>query len=296
MENTKILIVEDELLIANTLQRKLVKMGYSIVDIVSSGQKAIEVAMEEQPDLVLMDIVIKGDMNGIETAQKLYNMTRIPIIFLTAYTDENTITEAESTGAYGYLVKPFQERELSTTIRMALKKHQETMKMEQLATTDSLTGILNRRFFLQQVNKELERSQRYGNPFSLLIVDIDHFKKVNDTYGHSAGDAVIIDVTKVIQKALRKVDILGRYGGEEFIIFLPETNYQNAIHVGERIRKTIEKTQTIYENKKIMCTISLGISNFHPNDKTFDDVFKRADTALYQAKNEGRNRVIYFSN
>ncbi|MCB1189088.1 MAG: diguanylate cyclase [Leptospiraceae bacterium] len=293
MDDIKILIVEDELLIATTLQRKLVKMGYSVVDIVSSGMKAIEVAIEKKPDLVLMDIVIKGDMNGIETASKLYDTTRIPVVFLTAYTDENTISKAEATGAYGYLIKPFQERELTTTIRMALKKHEETMKMEQLATTDSLTGIMNRRFFLQAIDKEIERTQRYGNRFSLIILDIDHFKKVNDTYGHSAGDEVIVSITQIVNKNLRKVDIFARYGGEEFIICLPETDYPNAMNVAERIRQNIEDNFIPYDDKKISCTVSIGVTNFHENGDTYDKIFQRADAALYLAKNQGRNQVVY---
>ncbi|NEP59876.1 MAG: hybrid sensor histidine kinase/response regulator [Symploca sp. SIO2G7] len=131
MSDTKILIVEDELLIAKGLSRKLTKLGYTVIDIVSSGDKAIQRATEVQPDLILMDIVIKGDMDGIETAAKIHEQLGIPVVYLTAYADDQTLERAEATGSYGYILKPFKDRELHATIKMALKKHQQQEKMQQ---------------------------------------------------------------------------------------------------------------------------------------------------------------------
>jgi diguanylate cyclase len=157
---------------------------------------------------------------------------------------------------------------------------------------DSLTGIYNRITFEELINGELQRYQRYQEPFSLILFDIDHFKKVNDIYGHEVGDRVLKGIAQSIGDILRKSDIFARYGGEEFIILLPKTNIEKGINVSEKLRLTVQDTEFLYDNVKVPITVSVGVTEIQPTDKEFIDVFNRADSYMYQAKNEGRNKVI----
>jgi diguanylate cyclase (GGDEF)-like protein/PAS domain S-box-containing protein len=175
------------------------------------------------------------------------------------------------------------------------RKNNET-KLHQLATTDELTGAHNRRYFLQLSRRELERAKRYGNSLSVLMLDIDHFKKINDTYGHSIGDIVLTDMVAAIRKTLRAVDIFGRVGGEEFAIMLPEIHAKGARSVAERLRKTVESTSVETEKGIISITLSIGIACLQEYSDTLDDLLRYADTALYEAKENGRNRVHSYSN
>ncbi len=291
-EPIKLLIVEDELLIARILARTLKKLGYEVIDIVSSGEKAIEVATAKKPDLVLMDIVIKGTINGIEAATQIQSHHRIPTVYLTAYADNETLRQAQQSGGYGFIVKPFKEEQLNAAIQIALGQHKHSNTAWQLATTDPLTGILNRRYFFSQTEQEFERACRYGRPFSILMVDIDHFKSVNDTYGHAAGDEVIKATVKTVQELLRETDYFGRFGGEEFVVFLPETDLAAAQIVGERIVKSAAAHHIVVAGQTINITVSVGVTTYGVGDRSLSSVLERADQALYQAKREGRNQVI----
>ena len=160
------------------------------------------------------------------------------------------------------------------------------------ASTDYLTGINNRGYFYNMAEQEVQRSKRFSRDTSVIMIDIDHFKLFNDTYGHSIGDRVINSVVKSIMKVLRQSDIVGRVGGEEFAAVLPETNLDAAYLVAERIRKHVEHKNISFEDKKLVCTVSIGVAQLSIKDVNFDDLLKRADKALYDAKNLGRNRVI----
>lgn len=164
---------------------------------------------------------------------------------------------------------------------------QRNKQLLELSSLDFLTGIYNRRVLFEKLEFEKNRSERYGNPFSLLLIDIDHFKKINDIFGHSMGDKILIRVVQLIAKIIRKIDIFGRYGGEEFMIILPETDIQRAVIVAEKIRKQIEESP-LSENLHV--TISLGAAQYKPGT-TIDELIHTADKLLYKAKNSGRNRV-----
>jgi len=157
--------------------------------------------------------------------------------------------------------------------------------------TDPLTGLLNRRYFNEQVQKEAARSRRHGLRFSVLMLDIDHFKRINDTYGHPVGDLAIKAVASVCNKALRPQDILARYGGEEFVIALPHTDAEGAGTVAERIRQAVEQIEIAAEPGPVRFTVSIGVSTYR-RDLPFEQIVGRADQALYQAKQTGRNRVV----
>lgn len=183
-------------------------------------------------------------------------------------------------------------RDISDRIEAENKVKEE---LKRIANTDPLTGIANRRVFFEKMEEEIKRIKRGRGEFSMLLLDIDHFKKVNDTYGHDVGDYILIEVTKVIAEALREVDIPARLGGEEFGIFLPETGTQGALHVAERVRSAIAKHTFMADakqNRPIGCTVSIGISTVRFDDETdATKIYKAADTRLYIAKNSGRNQV-----
>lgn len=164
--------------------------------------------------------------------------------------------------------------------------------LEREALTDPLTGVMNRRAYERRILEEWERFKRYGHVFSILVIDVDHFKDINDRYGHIAGDLILKELTKRIKNHLRRSDLIFRYGGEEFVVLLPGTNADGAKEVGEKIRKVIESTKFIYKGSPIKVTLSVGVSQVKESDESSTAVFDRADAALYRAKNEGRNRVV----
>ncbi len=171
----------------------------------------------------------------------------------------------------------------------ALRESEERLRV--LANTDTLNGIANRRHFLEQVELELARTDRFHNPGALIMLDIDYFKRINDTYGHAVGDAVLCHFTSTTQHRLRKIDLLGRLGGEEFGIFLPGTDAQGAMAFAEKLRAYIEATPAPSDRGMIRFTLSMGVAEFDPDDSVLETLMVRADIALYRAKEGGRNRV-----
>lgn len=159
------------------------------------------------------------------------------------------------------------------------------------ARTDFLTGLNNRRYFFELANREIERSRRFGNPLSLLMFDVDHFKQVNDIHGHEAGDRVLKHVSGLCKSALRKIDIAGRIGGEEFAVLLPGTSGEMAWEVAERLRKAIGEAVLTLEAGKISITVSIGVTSWHGGDDDLDAMLRRVDKGMYKAKEDGRNRV-----
>jgi diguanylate cyclase len=169
-------------------------------------------------------------------------------------------------------------------------------RLEQIAITDSLTGIYNRRFFFELADKEVARAKRYGNPMSVVILDADHFKKMNDTYGHLIGDQILMNLAQLCQENIRSLDIIARYGGEEFVILMPEVDCTAAYNSAERLRMLVETTSMVTGGLDVMMTISLGIACWNgENDLDFNALLARADRALYQSKESGRNRVSVWS-
>lgn len=292
MNHHQILIVESELLIAKNLTYKLEKLGYHVVAIAHSGQTAIENALTTKPDLILMNIAIQGAMDTITTATTITKQLNIPIIYLTNYADEPILKQVETINCYGYINKPFQESELDTTIRIAISQYQQTEQIRQLAITDSLTGLLNRRQILELATTEFSRSRRYQKPFSVLLIDIDRFKLINDNYGHAIGDQAIKATAEAMVNNLRQVDYCARFGGEEFVALMPETSLESAMIVAERIRSAIASITLSISSPIIQFTASIGIASYHLQDQEFATILQRADLALYQAKLQGRNRII----
>ena len=163
------------------------------------------------------------------------------------------------------------------------------------ATTDALTGIGNRNHIMAQGEREIRRGRRHGRNLSVLMLDIDHFKAVNDQYGHAAGDVTLQEFVHACRKGLRQCDLMGRLGGEEFVVILPETAINGAVEVAERLRRMVQETRISFEGKVIPCTVSIGVSELLPSDSNLDSILKRADDALYNAKHNGRNQVQFQS-
>lgn len=288
MIKKSVLIVEDEQIIASDLKMTLEYLGYDVTDIADSGEYAISVSGKERPDIVLMDIVIRGEMDGIDAAKEIRSRFNIPVIYVTAYADRDFMERAKITEPFAYLIKPVDEKELRNTIELALYRKEVEDKLKRLATTDSLTQAYNRTLFDEIMGREMERVSRYGQTLSIIIFDLDNFKCVNDSFGHISGDKVLREMADIVRGNIRGVDYLVRWGGEEFLIILPETDLDGAAMLSERIRAVIQDHS--FEGVGTV-TVSLGVTAVRAED-TVDTLIKRADEALYMAKGGGRNRVV----
>lgn len=306
-ENCLILVVDDMLMNLQILAEILEAADYEIT-LAASGQQALERVKSVRPDLILLDLMMP-EMSGFDVCESLKSdpyFIDIPIIFITASNSQNDILTAFDKGAVDYVVKPFNPPELLARVRIHLElKHTQNQlkqmlieqkelvkKLEKLAHTDSLTEVWNRRYLLNFAEQEIQRCHRYYRSLSVLMIDIDFFKKVNDSFGHSMGDDILVIMTQTVTKCLRNVDILGRFGGEEFVVLLPETELDAAKITAERIRENIENLKIPNGEEYISITVSIGVASYHFQDVNIDMLIQRADEALYQAKNQGRNRVV----
>ncbi|MGB3514597.1 MAG: diguanylate cyclase [Microcoleaceae cyanobacterium] len=300
-----ILVVDDVATNLKLLRVILEPIGYSLT-FAMGGHQALERVTVFKPDLILLDLMMP-EMDGLEVCQRLKSNPKyadIPIIFLTANYDKTNLITAFELGAIDYISKPFNHAELLARVRnhLLLKYTIDRLKATQIelqnalteireiANTDPLTGILNRRSLFEIANQEFNRVNRYNLPFSILLLDLDHFKQVNDNYGHLVGDMALCAVVKKINQGIRKVDFLGRYGGEEFIAVLPETNAEQALILAERIRELVASSSIDIEKESLKLTLSIGVTSYHPNDRSIEDMISRADKGVYQAKKLGRNK------
>ncbi len=425
MDGARILIVEDESIVALDIRRRLLSAGYGVAEMVNNGEMAVELAKKLAPDLVLMDIRLKGRMDGIEAAKIIRTQLYLPVIFLTAFADEETLQRARLAEAFGFIMKPFEDHSLVPAIEMALFKHKmeqalreselryrslvdtmpdavfltdlklniqfcnqqaarmfqyesetellglnavnllapesraamtqdaqwlldtgksgveeywmvrkqgesfpgelkaslmrdatgnpqriiaiardisERKRLEQqsldllaqvqnLARRDSLTSLYNYRYFYERAEAEFARARRYGHLLAIIMIDLDHFKQINDTYGHLIGDSVLRMMAEQMQANLRSVDVIGRVGGEEFLAILPEITLEEALSVAERLRLSIEQNPFSNGAGRIFVTASLGVAVITSGCSGLDVLIHQVDNALYLAKHKGRNRV-----
>ena len=305
MAKAKVLLVEDDPVQANVTKKILQATGYDVLWS-QDGINAIKTVKMMKPDIILLDVILPG-LDGYEVCRWLKldeNAKGIPVIMLTVKKELADKISGLQIGADDYLPKPYNELELNARIyaslrtkalqdelRMKNKQLEELLgKVEYMAITDALTGLYNRRRFHDVLAKEFERSKRYGTPFSLVMLDIDHFKKVNDDCGHQAGDTVLREVSNIIMKSIREIDTASRFGGEEFMVILPNTERENAKIGSERMRTAIERHQFPEMDRAI--TVSIGIAGLpDPGLANEDRLIRCADYALYQAKRNGRNRI-----
>ncbi|MEA3385831.1 MAG: diguanylate cyclase [Thermodesulfobacteriota bacterium] len=306
----KILIAEDEKISRMVLANALANNGYEVLQ-AHDGQEAWDIFQKEKEDIyiAILDWQMPR-MDGIELCQKIKDASLshyVYVIFLTGKKDIDSIVEGLERGADDYLPKPFDKRELLSRLKVGMRLiefenalREANEKLHTLAITDDLTGISNRRAVFERMKYEISRASREYSPFCLIMMDIDHFKKVNDTYGHSTGDKVLIETVNRIKSVLRPYDIIGRYGGEEFIAGISKTDSKIYKVIAEKLRTCIYKKPFQIEDKKIDLSISLGVVCFMPSrdndiNDLLDAMIKVADIALYKAKKAGRNKVVYDS-
>lgn len=303
----KVLVVDDNPANIRILAEML-KEKFSVLA-ANNGLRAIKIAEDYNPDIILMDVIMP-ELDGFETTIKLKNNIKteeIPVIFITAKNDVDDIVRGFSVGGCDYVTKPFNHEELFARLdtHVELKKSKELLKkyinelevkndeLDKMSKTDYLTGLANRRFMMERIKEELARKERNKTNMSILMCDIDHFKRINDTFGHEIGDLVIKEVTHHINKILRKYDVVSRWGGEEFLILLPDMGEKDACIIAEKIRKEIEISKVTAQ--KIECRVSITIGLTEYNEKiSISDNINNADEALYEGKNSGRNKVSLY--
>jgi diguanylate cyclase (GGDEF)-like protein len=300
-----VMLAEDNPVSRKLLKKILTKAGYE-VSAAANGREALTIFNKNFFPIVVTDWMMP-EMNGIELCRAIRQKTKssgyVFIIILTGKDTKNDIIEGLAAGADDYLTKPFNKSELIARLNTAnriLKLEQSLLKANQkikkLSIIDTLTGCYNRSYLTEHLEYEIKRSIRYKTDLSILLCDIDHFKKVNDTYGHQTGDVVLKEFVKCIQGQIRNdVDWIARYGGEEFLIVFPETKLSHACVVAERLRLAISKMSIKTIENKIQITASFGVFGLDSNspDKNIsaEELINVADKYLYQSKNAGRNKV-----
>jgi diguanylate cyclase (GGDEF)-like protein len=317
-----LVVVDDEQNILQSLKRCFRREPFRVL-CAGSGAEGLKLVAATPNIAVILSDQRMPEMNGSEFLTRSRELAPDAIrVLLTGYSDiESTVTAMNEGGATHYIVKqkPWEDAALLQTVQecvwdyhqiMKDRRHQEVInqknselrellsqlaqqnsELERLASTDALTGLTNRRRFLESLENERCRIERYGGALSLIMFDIDHFKKVNDTWGHAVGDAVLCQIAREVLQFLRRADSAARYGGEEFVILLPETELPGAALIASRLRQLVADTAIAHDKgPRISVTISVGVATLEP-DEDAEGLLNRADQAMYQAKNNGRNRV-----
>lgn len=297
----RLLLVDDDRLMLEHLSQVVSEVGHEAL-VAPNWSEALRLFREEKPDLVLLDVIMPT-MDGFKLTRmiKADATSFVPVILLTALEDVESKRRAMAMGADDFLSKPVTPLELQIRVSSLLRIKQLTdalqeanAKLAQLAVTDPLTGLQNRRSLYEHLDREFCRKKRYERPFSLLLLDIDHFKSVNDTHGHQMGDRVLRLVADVLRSQIRAADVAGRFGGEEFMILAPETGKDAAFALAERIRRTVQKASAAAGEGVPTVTISIGAGcTDGVQAATVEDLVRLTDEALYRAKREGRNRTVH---
>lgn len=287
MNSKPVVLIVDDTATNLQLLAQLLKDEYHL-KVANSGQKALDLA-ELEPDLILLDIIMP-DMDGYEVCRRLKENEKtksIPVIFLTGKSEEEDEKYGLSIGAVDYITKPFHASIVAARIKTHITLSQQYQQLQFMAMHDQLTGLHNRHFLLDVASKKLSAAKRHGYPLSMMIMDIDHFKKINDQYGHVAGDAVLSEVAGVVRKYCRNEDVAARMGGEEFVLMLEYCSVEDCKQKAEYLRKEIE----VLMPQDIKVTASFGVTQYADSDDEFKTFYGRVDAALYAAKENGRNRV-----
>ncbi len=287
-----VLVIDDEKPVRQVLSTLLSDLAD--VALADSGESGLALANALIPDLILLDISMP-EMDGFEVCRQLKQapeVSHIPVIFITGKEGADDEERGLKLGAVDFIRKPLYPSIVRFRVTNVLRMQQINRELERLASTDPLTGANNRRQFMTVGQNELLRSRRYKHPLSILMLDIDHFKAINDKFGHGIGDDALKAAVRTFLHALRAEDTLGRIGGEEFAAVLPETDIKNAGILAERLRDAISKVKIDTPEGDLTFTVSIGASEITPDDDDILLVLERADKLLYEAKESGRNRVI----
>lgn len=313
----EILIVDDTPNNLRLLSSILTEQGHK-VRLAPSGSLAITSVKKKAPDLILLDVLMP-EINGYEVCKQLKAEDKykdIPILFISALQETFDKTQAFQAGGLDYITKPFNEIEVIARVNvhlelkssrdellnttkdlelLNLKLIQAQEELVQLASTDPLTGLYNRRRSMESIQDQKIYFERHKQAFSFVIADIDDFKSINDTYGHQCGDFILKEVSRELKSLLRHQDILGRWGGEEFNILLPETDKPGAKVIIEKLRIHINDQNFIYQDNTIHVSMTFGISEYSSTDLTINELISHADIALYDGKKNGKNCSVLYS-
>ncbi len=291
-----VLIVDDSADIHQLVSARLNSEGVTLFN-ARDATEGLQITRAQLPDLILLDLDMPG-IDGLTLCRQLKedpDLAPIPVIFLTGTLDVATKVQAFELGAVDYVTKPFDAIELKARVRAALRTKRYHDLLTTKARIDALTGLWNRGYLNDQLAMEISSRQRSGLAFSLALVDIDHFKPINDTYGHPFGDRVIQGVAGALNRLSRDSDIVCRYGGEEFAILLRGSSSAGARAMAERMREEVEALSFMSGRKAVAVTVSIGIAGsdrfVEASDPSGDALLEAVDRALYEAKSKGRNRV-----
>lgn len=297
---SRILIAEDDPVLRRMLEALLVKSGYDVVAVADGTQALRILESQEAPSLAILDWIMPG-MEGPQVCQRIRQRRDRPyvyILLLTVLTQKGNVLHGLESGADDYLTKPFDAEELRARVRVGLRilslqqsliSAREELRFQ--ATHDALTGVLNRGAVLEAVRRERSRQLRESSALGIILADLDHFKYVNDTYGHVFGDAVLKETARRMSNCVRPYDTVGRYGGEEFLIIAPSADATGSMSLAERMRETIASCPITTPAGAVTVTASFGVTISEPREPLDPDmVLLRVDDALYRAKELGRNR------
>jgi len=259
--------------------------------------KALEIAADTETtcDLMLLDrSLVLEDTSLYERFLDRARLSEVPLLILGAPMEPREWAQLLHEGASAFITTPIDADVLRAQVAVFLRSKERHDQLRAQAVIDELTGVYNRRYLDEQLSARLAEAQRYNAPFSIGLVDIDHFKKVNDTYGHQVGDLVLAETADIIRQQMRKEDLLARYGGEEFAVMLPHTDRLGAAILAERVREAIAEHKFVVPSATVSITISMGLASF-PLDEVEDDfsLLKLTDRRLYEAKRSGRNQTVF---
>lgn len=293
---SKILVVEDTQKDFDFLKAALEKEKFTIIRS-EDGKKLITLMEKELPDLIILDLILP-ETDGFELCSMIRSEERflnIPVLFFTSSMSMDNKLLGLQLGASDFLSKDCDPRELVIRIKNLLYSKKRFDEVVMLSVVDSLTHVYNRRYFQHRLRDEFERGRRYDRDFCCLIIDVDKFKDVNDTLGHPIGDKVLKSIADILRTNIRAADILCRYGGDEFGLLLPETNFQGAYVTAERVRSKVEKTNLATAEQPVFISLSCGISSLVEGGAVgIDELVTQADVALYKAKKAGRNQISFY--
>jgi len=296
----RVLVADDDSISRMVVRNLLIKWGYEPVE-AHDGNQAWEILQAgDSPSLALVDWMMPG-IDGPELCRRLRQFAQTDyhyVILLTSRDSKEDLVDGLNAGADDYITKPYMAQELEVRLRVgkrivslqqSLREALEAQRYQ--AQHDPLTGLLNHGEILRILDQELQRADRQGTSLAVMMGDLDHFKKVNDTYGHIAGDVVLAEVSERMKNSLRLYDSIGRYGGEEFLLILPGCSRDEAVLIAERIMNSIRGNPVVFQTQDIAVTISLGIAfNTSGADEKMLDIIQAADSAMYLAKQNGRDR------
>ncbi|NLW92008.1 MAG: diguanylate cyclase [Syntrophomonadaceae bacterium] len=294
----RVLVAADDGLSRKILEDYLNSWGYDVV-LARNGKEAWDILREDdRPNIAILDGVMPG-MDGLEVCERLRSLTLpkyVYVIILTALSSIEDVVKGLVAGADDYIIKPFNHDELKYRLKIGERIIELEQRILCMASTDYLTGMLNRRAFMERLTGEINRARRQQISLGIIIADIDHFKRVNDNYGHQSGDLVLQEVAKLLLSSCRVYDFVGRYGGEEFIACLPAASIEETYAIAERMRQGLESQPIplLDQHTKVSITASFGVTGISGGEASADELIRWADDALYKAKNNGRNQVVIY--